>query len=318
MTSEGGGAVAFPVLTLAFNVSPSVARDVSMMIQSCGMSAATFAIFFMKVKLEYRSLIFCSFGAVIGQIFGQHLVDPYLTAPQKKIAFVSIWFSFAFALFLLNLHHKRKTFTSIQDFGVGKAILLVFTGFVGGGFTSFAGSGLDICVFSILTLLFRVTEKVATPTSVVLMATNSLFGIYWQGVIIHKVTQEAWDYITVTAPVVTIGAPVGSLLGTHFHRHILASAVYIIDTIALIGAFILVPMTKFLIGLSVGIIVFGFIFFFVLTKLGEWLMKRVERRAKEENKELEYDVNPDADPYDTAVETHKDKGHDNPSFNEKV
>ena len=36
MTSEGGGAVAFPVMTLALNISPGVARDFSLMIQSCG------------------------------------------------------------------------------------------------------------------------------------------------------------------------------------------------------------------------------------------------------------------------------------------
>ena len=36
MTSEGGGAVAFPVMTLALGIKPSVARDFSLMIQSCG------------------------------------------------------------------------------------------------------------------------------------------------------------------------------------------------------------------------------------------------------------------------------------------
>lgn len=49
MTSEGGGSVAFPVMTLAFSIKPSIARDFSLMIQSCGMVAASFTIFFMKV-----------------------------------------------------------------------------------------------------------------------------------------------------------------------------------------------------------------------------------------------------------------------------
>jgi uncharacterized membrane protein YfcA len=35
-TSEGGGAIAFPVMTLALGITPSVARDFSIMIQSCG------------------------------------------------------------------------------------------------------------------------------------------------------------------------------------------------------------------------------------------------------------------------------------------
>jgi hypothetical protein len=35
-TSEGGGAVAFPVMTLALKIEPSVARDFSLMCQSFG------------------------------------------------------------------------------------------------------------------------------------------------------------------------------------------------------------------------------------------------------------------------------------------
>ena len=35
-TSEGGGAVAFPVMTLALHIQPSIARDFSLMTQSCG------------------------------------------------------------------------------------------------------------------------------------------------------------------------------------------------------------------------------------------------------------------------------------------
>ena len=38
MTTEGGGAVAFPVMTLALGIEPSVARDFSLMSQSCGKS----------------------------------------------------------------------------------------------------------------------------------------------------------------------------------------------------------------------------------------------------------------------------------------
>ena len=87
MTSEGGGAVAFPVMTLALEIPPSVARDFSLMIQSCGkivnqflnsgqfviclfsgMTAAAFTIFWMQIQLEWHSIIFCSFGAMFGMV----------------------------------------------------------------------------------------------------------------------------------------------------------------------------------------------------------------------------------------------------------
>ena len=35
-TAEGGGAVAFPVMTLVLHLTPSIARDFSFMIQCCG------------------------------------------------------------------------------------------------------------------------------------------------------------------------------------------------------------------------------------------------------------------------------------------
>ena len=182
MTSEGGGAVAFPVMTLAFAIKPAIARDFSLMIQSCGMTAAAFAVFWMRLQLEWHSLIFCSLGGAVGTVIGLEFIDPILTPPQKKMGFVCIWFSFAFALFLLNRYHKRRTFKEIPGVNFWKVLVLLVTGFVGGIFTAVTGSGLDICSFSVLTLLFRVTEKTATPTSIVLMAGNTVVGFYWRQV----------------------------------------------------------------------------------------------------------------------------------------
>ena len=211
MTSEGGGAVAFPVMTLAFSISPAIARDFSLMIQSVGMTAATFTIFWMRIQLEWRSIIFCSTGAILGMILGLEFIDPKLTPPQKKMGFVSIWFAFAFALFLLNRYHKRKTFKIIPEFKAWKAGVLLFTGFLGGIFSAVAGSGVDICSFSILTLFFRVSEKTATPTSVVLMAGNTVVGFYWRQVMMEAIDIDSYHYLAVCAPIVVLGAPLGNI-----------------------------------------------------------------------------------------------------------
>ena len=77
---------------------------------------------------------------------------------------------------LSSRQHKRLTFDSIPMFGVWQAIVLIATGFLGGIFSAITGSGVDICSFSILSLLFRVSEKVSTPTSVILMAMNTCVG----------------------------------------------------------------------------------------------------------------------------------------------
>lgn len=281
MTSEGGGAVAFPVLTLAFDVSPSVARDVALMVQSCGMSAATFVIFWMRVQIEMHSIVFCFAGGVLGVILGLEFVDPYVSAKVKKMIFVCVWFSFAFALFLLNRYHKRKTYKIIPDVKAWKLLVLLLCGFIGGLFTAVVGGGVDICSFSVLTLLFRVSEKTATPTSVVMMAWTSLVGLFWRRVVQESVTIQAWNYIIVTAPVVMFMAPLGSILGTHFHRQVLAALIYILDTISLLTAFVIVPLSPALIGMSVGILIFGFAFFGVIAYAGQRMMENIERRNAE-------------------------------------
>ena len=281
MTSEGGASVAFPIMTLVFGIPPAVARDFSLMIQSCGMTAAAFTIFWMRVQVEMHSIIFCSLGGIFGMVIGLEFIDPNLTPPQKKIGFVCVWFSFAFALFLLNRYHKRKTYKTIPDFKLWKMLVLLLTGFMGGIFSAISGSGVDICSFSILTLLFRITEKTATPTSVVLMAGNTMVGFYWREVMQQAVDTEAYYYLAVCVPIVVLGAPLGSLIGSHFHRQILASFVYITDTVALISAYVIVPLTKGLVGVSVGIIAFGFSFFGVITYAGHKIMAGIEEEKKE-------------------------------------
>jgi hypothetical protein len=68
------------------------------------MGSASFAILFMKIKLEWHSIIFCNIGGILGLIVGLEYLDPVLPDQVKKLIFVSVWFSFAFALFLLNRH----------------------------------------------------------------------------------------------------------------------------------------------------------------------------------------------------------------------
>lgn len=280
MTSEGGGAVAFPVMTLALKISPAIARDFSLMIQSCGMTAAAFTIFWMKIKLEWHSIFYCSFGAMFGMIFGLEVIDVMLTPPVKKLGFVCIWFSFAFALFLLNRQHKRKTFDSIPSFGVWQAMVLTSVGFLGGIFSAIAGSGVDICSFSVLSLLFRVSEKVTTPTSVVLMAINTCVGFYWRALMTDTGCEpEAWNYLAVCVPIVVFFAPFGSFLSSHFHRQVLAALIYVLDTIALITAFIVIPLSWQLGVMCASLLFGGFLFFLCISKGGEFLL-RVEE-AKE-------------------------------------
>ena len=179
---------------------------------------AFFAIFFMRIQVEWRAIIYGLLGAIPGLILGLKTLNYIIGASEKKMLFVSIWSAFAIALYILNREKKRQTVTVIQNFSLWKAGVLIFTGFIGGIFTSFAGSGLDICIFSMVTLLFRVSEKTATPSTVIVMALLSQFSVFWRVVIDYDIDPIAVDYLKVSAPIVVFFAPFGSFLGSHFHR----------------------------------------------------------------------------------------------------
>ena len=90
-TSEGGGAVAFPVMTLGFGIAPAVARDFALMIQSIGMSAAAITILAMKIKVDLRAIKMACLGAIPGFIIGAEVLSPLLTPAVTKMFFVSFW-----------------------------------------------------------------------------------------------------------------------------------------------------------------------------------------------------------------------------------
>ena len=72
-TSEGGASIAFPVMTLAFGITPVIARDFSLMIQSVGMTSASFTIWYMNILAEKNTIFYVSLGGVVGIIVGEEL-----------------------------------------------------------------------------------------------------------------------------------------------------------------------------------------------------------------------------------------------------
>ncbi|CAI5453474.1 unnamed protein product [Caenorhabditis angaria] len=275
MTAEGASAVSFPVMTLALHLDPGVARDFAIMIQSVGMTSSLVCIVFMKVKIEGRAVVFGTIGAIPGFVFGIHFFDPLFTGPQKKMLFVSIWTAFAFALALINTQKKRATFSEIQNFSTTQAHILVIVGFVGGVLNAFAGSGIDICIFSITVLYFRVSEKIATPTTTILKGILSLFGFYYRAVMQGDISRISWNYFICSTPIASIFAPVGSFLGSHLHRQVIAGLIYLVEIISLVGFYASRPEIG-LVWVSVIIMIFGFAFFYIISKFGERMIPESE------------------------------------------
>ena len=92
-----------------------------------------------------------------------------------------------------------------------------------------AGSGINICSFACLALLFCVLEKTATMTSVVLMDVNTLVGFLWREFGMGDVEAGPWLFLWVTMLMVVVGAPSGAICGGYLRELPLAWLVYFMD-----------------------------------------------------------------------------------------
>ncbi|MCB9765365.1 MAG: sulfite exporter TauE/SafE family protein [Alphaproteobacteria bacterium] len=273
-TSEGGGAVAFPVMTLGLGITPAVARDFSLMIQSIGMTAAAFTIVRTRTPISWRALRWASLGGAAGVILGLEFVAPFVPPPSVKVLFTSLWLSFAVALVLINRNHDRAILERLPALENHQRALLVGVGVVGGVITSLTGSGLDILTFSVLVLGFGLSEKVGTPTSVVLMAGNAVVGAVWKGTFGAGLEPEAWMWWYAAVPVVVVGAPLGARFIQGQPRiRIVAFLIFSILAQFLAGILI-IPQTPERIALSVVTFSIGATVFVVMSQLGAARVRR--------------------------------------------
>lgn len=272
-TSEGGGAVAFPVMTLLFGIAPSVARDFSLMIQSVGMTAATVTILYTGIQVEHRSLLWSGLGGALGMIFGLEFIAGKLPPAFAKMLFTSTWLAFAFALYMINRYHAREVHLSIRNFRSRTALVLFGTGVAGGVISSITGSGLDITTFALLVLRLGISEKVATPTSVILMACNAVIGFAWKGFAGGGMAPEAWSYWWVCVPVVVVGAPLGAWFIRERSRHFVSGILYTSILVQFVSALVIIPMTVPLAAFSVAVLSAGILFF-------RWMANQGVRRME--------------------------------------
>ena len=265
-TSQGGGAVAFPVMTLGFDIDPKGARDFAMMIQSVGMTSASIAILWRRIPVDKLALAVAGIAGAVGVVFGLELVQQWFASDATKVFFVSLWLAFGFALWRIN-HLKRPVRRmKMPDTKASVIVGLFLAGFVGGVITSLLGSGLDILVFAVLVLAFRVCETVATPTSVILMAANSVVGFAWRYFDSNQppITAEIWNYWWVCVPIVAVGAPAGARFISKRGAAFVVRLLLTIIVLQFLGALIIVDFTSPLVLLSATTFMVGVLLFWTI------------------------------------------------------
>lgn len=240
-TSLGGGAVAFPVFTKLLHISPTEAKLFSLAIQSVGMTAASVSICLTKIKVEWRFIFWSSWGGIIGIFLGLKFLSNYLPPDVVKMSFTTMLFSFGITLLMVKHNLNPQSVPRIQ-FNLRDNFFVFFLGLMGGLITSFIGNGIDILLFSAMILMYKLDEKIATSTSVVIMALNALAGFIIQLVFIDKLPETVYSYWLAAIPVVVFGAPFGAVCCSKMTRQTIINILLLLITCEVISSILLIPM----------------------------------------------------------------------------
>ena len=243
-TPLGGGVVAFPVSVLLIGFSPSKGRDFSLMIQSIGMTAASFLIFIKKSHLldGYGDVMamFCCFsllGLMVGFFF---TISPYVVNLIYTISVACFAIGLAYRDFLKNKHPPMNESSvaniapSIDNHGYLKWVCIPIFAIAGGFLSSNIGTGADMAWFAFGSIIplknslqkstnydTTTRENTLTAISVIIMAFTSVFGSLLRITVtkdsndaLPPVHHDVYMALIACAPIVCLGAPVGSLLLT--------------------------------------------------------------------------------------------------------
>ena len=237
---EGSAAISYPIFTLLLKIPPPVARNFSFAIQSIGMTSASLLILGLHVKVDWRYIRYVTLGGVFGLVFGTYYVVPLISPIMAKLFFVSLWLSFGITLWRENRNPHRLVFEAIPDFQTSDQVRLAVFGLVGGIISSIFGTGINIFTFCLVTIYYRLNEKVATPSSVIIMTIETLLGFFLHAQVLHDFNQESFELWLACVPVVVFFAPLGAFVITKLPREIIARLLYVILFVQFIGAMLVI------------------------------------------------------------------------------
>ncbi len=108
-TSEGGGAIAFPVFTKLLHIAPMDAKVFSLVIQSVGMLAASITIIVLRIQVLWWVIFWVSLGGFCGVTVGLFVAD-WIPAEFIRMLFTIMAVSLALTLAFLStrLTHNRR------------------------------------------------------------------------------------------------------------------------------------------------------------------------------------------------------------------
>jgi len=216
-TPQGGGAVAFPVFTKLLGVSAADAATFSLCIQAIGMTSAALVIAFTGRAVDRAALRLTIPSAIAGYGAGR-LVFAVVTLPSAytKIVFTLV---VATAGSATVLSRRRPVVEQLRWASIdhpGMRAIVVAVAATGGVASSLFGSGADVAVYLLLTIVLGVRPSIGVATSVITMASVSVVGLATSlatgelDPVALAGETDVFGMWLAAVPVVVAGAPLGS------------------------------------------------------------------------------------------------------------
>jgi uncharacterized membrane protein YfcA len=115
-----------------------------------------------------------------------------------------------------------------------------------------------------MTIYYRVSEKVATPSSVIIMTIETILGLFIHTQLINDFQPEAFEIWLACVPFVAVFAPLGAFVISMMPRKGIATLLYCILIIQFFGAMLvikpsIIQFSLCMVVLATGIGLFGYL-----------------------------------------------------------
>jgi len=247
-TFLGGGAIAFPALTKILQSDPETAKTFSFAIQSVGMSAAALYIISRVKSLPLSFIGIYTIGSLCGLGLCLSFLQNLFTSSDIRIGFTLFVLCFLIIYLWTQKQYRadKNEYTTLAlntlHTRPSHVALTLTCGMLGGLISGLIGSGADLMGFCLLVLYFRTDLKLATQTSVIVMAIVSIAGISLQGLVFDAVNDQVVSLWYIAAPIVLFGAPLGAVFCKHTSTGKLIGFISLIVLIEVISTIILVEL----------------------------------------------------------------------------
>ena len=209
-TPEGGGAVAYPLLSLYTDLTPQIGRDFSLAIQAIGMISAAIYIITQKHRPInfYRYVpLYVGINLLTFLVFSS--LYSVLPIPLIQMLFVCLAVAFILSFWITKQYGTDLNF--IPDTRKKIIHTVIFCG-IGGATAALFGTGSDMLLYVLLSVYYKVREEEATDLSIITMGAVSLLATLYKAFIIKDFAAPVYDMWLSAFPVVAIFAPLGNYL----------------------------------------------------------------------------------------------------------